>query len=84
MVPPSREPSGWPWPSSVALAAAIEHELLEIPADGAAELADLPAEIPRDPDEQRGGLAALRVEALVLGQGRAIGLGPGPGLCYES
>ena len=80
MVPPSREPSGWPWPSSAVLAADFEHELLEIPEDGASGLADLPAEVLTDSDQQRGRLAALIVEAFVLGHGRAVGLRPGSGL----
>ncbi len=80
MVPPSREPSRSPWPSSAVLAADIEHELLEIPEDGASGLADLPAEVLTDSDQQRGGLAALIVEAFVLGYGKAVGLRPGAGL----
>ena len=57
---------------------------LQIPPHGAAKLADLPTEILTDSEERRGLLAALRVEALVLGQRRAVGLKPGPGLGYES
>ena len=79
MVPPSSEPSGWPWPSSAVLAADFEHELLEIPEDRASVLADLPAEVLTDSDQQRGRLAALIVEAFVLGYGRAVGLRPGIG-----
>ena len=80
----ARELSGWLWPSSAALAADIEHELLEIPAHGAPDLADLPAELLTDPDERRGRPAGLGVKPLILGQGRAAGRSLGPGLGKES
>ena len=57
---------------------------LQIPPHGAPELPDLPPELLTDTEERRRLLAALRVEALVLGQGRRVALRPGPGLGYES